>query len=67
MNNEVKILPFKITLKKDGIPKFDKRSSPGIITQRSCPYYGARWILAPIKNTRHMFMLLLVVLFMDRL
>jgi nitrogenase molybdenum-cofactor synthesis protein NifE len=53
MNNEVKILPFKITLKKDGIPKFDKRSSPGIITQRSCPYYGARWILAPIKNTLH--------------
>ncbi|NPA63030.1 MAG: oxalate:formate antiporter [Methanococci archaeon] len=51
--SEIKILPFKITLKKEGIPKFDKRSSPGIVNQRSCPYYGARWILAPIKNTIH--------------
>jgi nitrogenase molybdenum-cofactor synthesis protein NifE len=48
-----KITPFKITLKKDGLPKCSTRTTPGVITQRSCVYYGARWVLAPIKNTIH--------------
>ncbi|ACX72724.1 oxidoreductase/nitrogenase component 1 [Methanocaldococcus vulcanius M7] len=51
--NAVKVLPYKITLKRDGLPLSDKKSSPGVVNQRSCPYYGARWILAPIKNTLH--------------
>ncbi|WP_456419820.1 nitrogenase component 1, partial [Methanocaldococcus infernus] len=48
-----KITPYKVTLKKDGLPRCGTRSTPGVITQRSCVYYGARWILAPIKNSIH--------------
>ncbi|WP_423793121.1 nitrogenase component 1 [Methanocaldococcus indicus] len=50
---KIRVLPYKITLKKYGLPTTNKKSSPGSITQRSCPYYGVRWILAPIKNTIH--------------
>lgn len=48
-----KITPFKITLKKYGLPRCNSRTTPGVVTQRSCVYYGARWVLAPIKNTIH--------------
>ncbi len=48
-----KVTPFKITLKKDGLPRCNTKTTPGIVTQRSCVYYGARWVLAPIKNTIH--------------
>ncbi|EHP89122.1 nitrogenase component 1 [Methanotorris formicicus] len=50
---DFKITSFKITLKKDGLPRCSTKTTPGVITQRSCVYYGARWILAPIKNTIH--------------
>ncbi len=29
-------------------------SAPGKITQRSCVFYGARWILAPLKDAIHL-------------
>lgn len=35
------------------IPSCQQPSAPGKITQRSCVYYGARWILAPLKDAIH--------------
>ncbi|MCL0096000.1 hypothetical protein M1N66_00115 [Thermodesulfovibrionales bacterium] len=32
----------------------EKASLPGVITQRSCPFYGARWFLAPLKDVIHL-------------
>ncbi len=29
-------------------------STPGVITQRSCAFYGARWMLAPLKDAIHL-------------
>ncbi|WAM34251.1 nitrogenase component 1 [Caldicellulosiruptor morganii] len=39
---------------KDGIPECQRPTIPGIMSQRACTYYGARWVLAPIKNSLHL-------------
>lgn len=40
-------------ISQDGIPACQRPTIPGVISQRACSYYGARWVLAPIKNTLH--------------
>lgn len=40
--------------KDDSIPTCDKNSTPGMITQRSCVYGGARVVLMPITDAVHL-------------
>lgn len=40
--------------KHDSIPSCDKNSTPGVITQRSCVYGGARVVLMPITDAVHL-------------
>ncbi|ABR53974.1 nitrogenase MoFe cofactor biosynthesis protein NifE [Methanococcus vannielii SB] len=40
--------------KSDSIPDCDKNSAPGMITQRSCVYGGARVVLMPITDAIHL-------------
>ncbi|MCL0043506.1 nitrogenase [Peptococcaceae bacterium] len=35
------------------IPECERKTAPGVITERSCAFYGARWILAPIEDAVH--------------
>ena len=45
-----------ISKKRDGVvdlPSCRRPSAPGKITQRSCAYAGARWMLAPLKDALH--------------
>jgi len=40
--------------KKDmDLPPCSRPSAPGKITQRSCAFYGARWMLAPLEDAIH--------------
>ena len=39
--------------KKSSFPSGLRPSVPGKITQRSCAYAGARWMLAPLKDAIH--------------
>ncbi len=39
--------------KKSSFPSCRRPSAPGKITQRSCAYAGARWMLAPLKDAIH--------------
>ena len=39
--------------KKSSFPSCPGPSAPGKITQRSCAYAGARWMLAPLKDAIH--------------
>jgi nitrogenase molybdenum-iron protein alpha/beta subunit len=39
--------------KKSSFPSGRRPSAPGKITQRSCAYAGARWMLAPLKDAIH--------------
>ena len=41
------------TNKKSSFPSGRRPSSSGKITQRSCAYAGARWMLAPLKDAIH--------------
>jgi len=46
-----------ILRKAEGVTKLPpcrRPSAPGKITQRSCAYYGARWMLAPLKDAIHL-------------
>lgn len=36
------------------LPACGSPTVPGVITSRACPYYGARWLLAPVKETLHL-------------
>lgn len=38
---------------QSGIPQCSRPTIPGVMSQRACTYYGARWVLAPIKNSIH--------------
>jgi len=40
--------------KKSSFPSGRRPSAPGKITQRSCAYAGARWMLAPLKDAIHL-------------
>ena len=35
-------------------PPYQHPSAPGKITGRSCAYFGARWVLAPLKDAIHL-------------
>ncbi|GAV23484.1 nitrogenase component 1 [Carboxydothermus pertinax] len=37
-----------------GLPACDQRTIPGIISQRACVLYGARWMLAPVRDVIHL-------------
>jgi len=39
---------------KHGIPECQRPTIPGIMSQRACTFNGARWVLAPIKNSLHL-------------
>ena len=41
--------------RKEGtnLPLCSRPSAPGEITQRSCAFYGARWMLAPLEDAIH--------------
>ena len=36
------------------LPSYQQPSAPGKITGRSCAYFGARWILAPLRDAIHL-------------
>lgn len=36
------------------VPACDQRTVPGVMSQRACAYYGARWFLAPLKQAIHL-------------
>ncbi|MGC7878719.1 nitrogenase component 1 [Desulforudis sp. 1031] len=36
------------------LPACDRRTVPGVLSQRACAYYGARWFLAPLKDVVHL-------------
>ncbi|TDA70459.1 MAG: nitrogenase [Clostridia bacterium] len=36
------------------LPAHNRPTLPGMVSQRSCPYYGARWALAPIPDLIHL-------------
>ena len=38
---------------QSGIPQCSRPTIPGVMSQRACTYYGARWVLAPVRNSTH--------------
>jgi len=36
------------------LPQSERPTIPGVMSERSCVYYGARWSLAPIKDMLHL-------------
>ncbi|MDI6605247.1 MAG: nitrogenase component 1 [Thermoanaerobacteraceae bacterium] len=38
----------------ESLPECEKQTIPGIMSQRSCAYYGARWVLGQIKDAIHL-------------
>ncbi|WP_242868716.1 nitrogenase component 1 [Desulfotomaculum copahuensis] len=38
----------------DGLPRCEQATLPGVVSQRACALYGARWMLAAVKDVLHL-------------
>lgn len=41
-------------LQREGLPACNRPTLPGVVSQRACALYGARWMLAAIKDAIHL-------------
>ncbi|MQL52906.1 nitrogenase [Desulfofundulus thermobenzoicus] len=61
MEMPIEVMPERtghITLKSDcgeaALPRCEQATVPGVISQRACALYGARWMLAAVKDVIHL-------------